>query len=293
MGTPKKRNVSACLTKAGFEFTCIGSVVVVHASGGRVLRQLASTFGECAALVINDPPYGTTANPWDEVIPFHSYWAAIDAVSAPKTPQVIFGSQPFTTTLIASNIANFRYELIWDKNRCGSPGLAKYRPMKVHENIAVFSKAGGHYYNPIKEPGEPYQRTHRHENHVLNNHGYGFSAKGKKVYEYNNDGWRYPKTIRQVSRDFSSQQQVHPTQKPVTLLKWLVQTYAPAGGLVIDPTAGSGSTGVACLELKQPCILIEKERKYYDLAVAWLSALHKGKPWNPTEYRKANLEPAK
>ena len=288
----RKSQAVAVLKKAGHRVTVVGPVLVVNGSGGKVLRLLAKHFGECADLVLNDPPYGTTKCAWDEVIPMHSYWAAIDAVSKPKAAQVIFGSQPFTTVLISSNIANFRYEIIWDKNRCGSPGLAKYRPMKIHENIAVFSKAGGHHYVPQMTYGhEPYQRTHTANRKRVNNHKYGY---GSKEYSYGSGeaGARYPRSIQQFSRDFSSQQQVHPTQKPVPLLEWLIKTYAPLGGLVIDPTAGSGSTGVACLKLRQPCILVEKDLSYFNLAVAWLTAVHKGTPWNPTEYRNTHLTKA-
>lgn len=109
-------------------------------------------------LVVCDLPYGTTNISWDTVIPFDALWKMYERLLTPKGCVVLFGSQPFSAALIMSNLKWFKYELIWNKNKCGSPGLAKFRPMKTHENILIFAP-GSTTYNPQMEDGEPYSRT--------------------------------------------------------------------------------------------------------------------------------------
>jgi len=123
-------------------------------------------------LVLVDPPYGTTSISWDKLLDFDKMWKELSRICKPKANIIMFGSQPFTSLLICSNIDDFRYELIWNKNRCGSPGLAKIRPQKVHENILIFSKEAKGTYNPIMEEGEPYSRKasqKESENKIINN----------------------------------------------------------------------------------------------------------------------------
>ena len=197
-------------------------------------------------MVCIDPPYGTTTIGWDNMLPMERMWKEIERVVKKDANILIFGSQPFTSLVITSNLKAFKYELIWDKNKCGSPGLAKYRPQKVHENIMVFNYGKG-YYNPIMEKGEPYHRECKDKVNGYgsgkNTHGYGF---GNKVFlESHNEGTRYPKSILHCPRNFSAQQTVHPTQKPTTLLNWLIMTYSKPNDLVLDFTMGSGSCGVS------------------------------------------------
>ena len=213
-----------------------------------------------------DPPYGTTSIKWDEVLDFNKMWAQYDRIIKPKGVIVLFGSQPFSAQLICSKIDWFRYELVWNKNKCGSPGLAKKRPMKTHENILVFYKNAGGTYNPQMEVGDPYKRKSKNpEGYVgrKNDHGYGMKPRT----EFENKGTRYPKSILNISRDFSAQQQVHPTQKPVPLCEWLVKTYSNEGDTVLDNCMGSGSTGVACMNTNRKFIGMEMEQEYYDICV--------------------------
>ena len=182
---------------------------------------------------------------------------------------LIFGSQPFSSQVIVSNQAWFRYELIWNKNKSGSPGLAKIRPLKVHENIMVFSREAGGTYNPIIEKGEPYKRqTTNPEGYGtgVNTHGYGFARVKSMGSE--NKGTRYPKSILHASRNFSAQQTVHPTQKPTNLLNWLIMTYSNLSETVLDFTMGSGSCGVSAVLTGRNFIGIEADKKYYDIAVS-------------------------
>ena len=212
-----------------------------------------------------DPPYGTTNIKWDEMLDFKKMWKEYTRIIKPKGVISIFGSQPFSAQLICSKLDWFRYELIWNKNKCGSPGLAKYRPMKTHENILIFYKNSGGTYNPQMEKGEPYSRKSKNPNGYVgkkNDHNYGF----KPVKSFTNNGTRYPKSILNISRDFSAQQQIHPTQKPVPLIEWLIKTYTNKGEVVLDNCMGSGSTGVACINTNRDFIGIELDKEYYNIA---------------------------
>ncbi len=215
-------------------------------------------------LVLCDLPYGTTNCAWDEVIPFDALWGQYARVLAPGGCVILFGNQPFTSHMVMSNLPWYKQSLVWDKNKCGSPGLAKIRPMQVHEDVVVFAP-GRTVYNPQMELGEPYAReSKKAEGYVgrVNNHGYGMKPRTG----FTNEGTRYPKSVIRISRDFSAQQQVHPTQKPVPLLEWLIRTYSNEGGVVLDNTMGSGSTGVACVQTQRRFIGIEKDTEYFAIA---------------------------
>jgi len=234
---------------------------------GDCLEILADLPDNSVDLVVNDPPYGTTSLKWDEVLDFEEVWRHLKRVMKPKTHAIFFGSQPFTSKLIVSNEKWFKYELIWNKNKCGSPGLAKYRPMKVHENIIVFANGSAATYNPIMETGNAYVRTCKTEEGYgtgTNTHGYGFGSN--KVMHMENSGTRYPKSILHASRNFSAQQTVHPTQKPTNILNWLIMTYSNPGQTVLDFTMGAGSTGVSAKMTGRNFIGIEQEKGYFDIA---------------------------
>lgn len=217
-------------------------------------------------MVCVDPPYGTTTIDWDETLNFEMMWKELERVCKPKANIVIFGSQPFTSLVICSKIKWFRHELIWNKNKCGSPGLSKYRPQKVHENIMVFSKESGGTYNPIMEDGDPYHRESKDPNGYgkgINSHGYGFK---EKFMGGTNTGTRYPKSILHASRNFSAQQTVHPTQKPTNVLNWLIMTYSNPGDTVLDFTMGAGACGVSAKLTGRNFIGVEKSEKYFNIA---------------------------
>ena len=216
-------------------------------------------------LICCDPPYGTTSIKWDEVLDFDKMWEQYGRIIKPKGVIVLFGSQPFSAQLICSKLKWFRYELVWNKNKCGSPGLAKYRPMKTHENVLIFYKDSGGTYNPQMEVGEPYARKSKNpEGYVGRKNDHGYGMKPRKEFE--NKGTRYPKSIINISRDFSAQQQVHPTQKPVPLMEWLVKTYSNPGETVLDNCMGSGSTGVAAIKQNRKFIGMEYDSEYFKIA---------------------------
>jgi site-specific DNA-methyltransferase (adenine-specific) len=231
-------------------------------------------------LVCVDPPYGTTAIEWDKTLDFSKMWSELERIVKPKGNIIIFGSQPFTSMVVASKIEWFRHELIWNKNKCGSPGLAKYRPQKVHENILVFSKESGGTYNPIMEEGDPYKREAKDKEKGYgtgrNGHGYGFGNNGKPYLGGENHGTRYPKSILHASRNFSAQQTVHPTQKPTNVLNWLIMTYSNSGDTVLDFTMGSGSCGVSAKLTGRKFIGVEMSEEYFNIAKERIDAA----PWN-------------
>ena len=220
-------------------------------------------------MVCVDPPYGTTTIEWDKKLDFDRMWNELERVCKPKANIIIFGSQPFTSLVICSKLKWFRHELIWNKNKCGSPGLSKYRPQKIHENIMIFSKESGGTYNPIMEAGEPYKREAKDKEKGYgtgrNSHDYGFGSKGPYLGG-ENKGTRYPKSILHASRNFSAQQTVHATQKPTNVLNWLIMTYSNPGDTVLDFTMGSGSTGVAAKLTGRNFIGVEKDPEYFKIA---------------------------
>ena len=215
-------------------------------------------------MVCCDPPYATTSIEWDKLLDFDAMWEQYGRIVKPKGVIVLFGSQPFSAQLICSKLKWFRYELVWNKNKCGSPGLAKHRPMKTHENVLIFYKESGGTYNPQMEKGEPYKRQSKNpEGYVGRKNDHGYGMKPRKGFE--NTGTRYPKSILNISRDFSAQQQVHPTQKPVPLCEWLVKTYSNEDEVVLDNCMGSGSTGVACVNTNRQFIGMEMNDEYFEI----------------------------
>jgi len=237
---------------------------------GDTLESMRDVRDGTVNLILCDLPYGTTSCSWDIIIPFNALWDAYRRVLAPGGCVLLFGNQPFTSRLILSNLVWYKQALVWNKNKCGSPGLAKIRPMQVHEDIVVFAP-GRTVYNPQMEAGEPYARkTEKPEGYVgrVNNHGYGMKPRNG----FSNEGTRYPKSIINISRDFSAQQQVHPAQKPVPLLEYLIRTYSNEGDTVMDNTMGSGSTGVAARNTNRNFIGIEKDPVFFNIAVQRINA---------------------
>ena len=249
-------------------------VVLVNLYNDDCFNVLKTLPAESVDLVLTDPPYGTTAIKWDNVLDFNKMWIELERVTKPKSNIILFASQPFTSLLITSKLDWFRYELIWNKNKCGSPGLAKKRPQKVHENILIFSKESGGVYNPIMEKGDPYTRYNPDGyGSGKNTHGYGFG--NNKSTGSSNSGTRYPKSILHASRNFSAQQTVHPTQKPTNVLNWLIMTYSNEKDVVLDFTMGGGSTGVSSKLTGRSFIGIELDKNYYNIAKDRIDKINK------------------
>lgn len=205
----------------------------------------------CADAVIADIPYGTTACPWDTVIPFDVMWQCIRHVIKPKGAVVLFGSQPFTSALVMSNPAWFGCEWIWSKSNGGGFLNANRYPLKRHENIVVFSD-GLPTYNAQMRRGKPYR---------CRSTAAGLTTQDQSVAGWwtVNDGDRYPLSIVEYPNDTG----LHPTQKPVALMEYLVKTYTNEGETVLDFTAGSGTTAVAAYKTGRNCIAIESDAGYF------------------------------
>lgn len=232
---------------------------------GDCLEEMKKIEDNSIDFICCDPPYGTTTIKWDEILNFDKMWEQYSRIIKPKGVICLFGSQPFSSKLICYKFEWFRYELVWNKNKCGSPGLSKYRPMKIHENILIFSKKPGGTYNPQMESGKPYSRTSKNvDGYVYKKNDHNYGLKPHKSFSYGKV--RYPKSIINISKDFSPQQQIHPTQKPVPLIEWLIKTYTNKNDLVLDNTMGSGSTGVAAMKTNRKFIGIEQDEKYFNIA---------------------------
>ena len=210
-------------------------------------------------MILCDLPYGTTKCKWDTVIPFEPLWQQYERIIKDNGAIVLFGSQPFTSALIMSNPKRFKHDWIWHKSRSGSAITAKYRPLKLHEDILVFCKKSPNY-NPQMIEGKPYYR--KSSNNKKNEHGFGVNASMETI----NYGTRYPITIQYFKQNWSKQQQLHPTQKPVALMEYLIKTYTNENDTVLDNCMGSGSTGVACKNTNRNFIGIELDEKYYNIA---------------------------
>lgn len=214
-------------------------------------------------MILCDLPYGTTACKWDTIIPFEPLWEQYKRIIKDNGAIVLTASQPFTSALVMSNVKMFKYEWIWEKAVGSNFAVAKYQPLKEHENILVFSK-NKTIYNPIKEERKGSGKARLKNGYKSNGTvteitGMTSNRKGK-VY----DELKYPSSV-QYFNNREKNRGLHPTQKPVALFEYLIKTYTNEGDLVLDNCAGSGTTGVACKNLNRNFILIEKEQAYIDI----------------------------
>ena len=217
-------------------------------------------------MVLTDPPYGTTACKWDSVIPFEPMWEHLKRVTKKKAAIVMTASQPFTSALVMSNVKMFKYEWVWEKAVGSNFAVLKYQPMKEHENVLIFSD-GKHNYYPIKQP-------RKGSGSARLNYGNNGSTTGETTGSLKFKGFT-PETYDKEMRNPSSVQYfnnrekgrgLHPTQKPVALMEYLIKTYTNEGETVLDFTMGSGTTGVAAKNLNRSFIGIELDPDYFRIA---------------------------
>ncbi|MGL5790079.1 MAG: DNA-methyltransferase [Bacteroidales bacterium] len=212
-------------------------------------------------MVLTDPPYGTTRCKWDTVIPTQYMWNRLNAITKSNTAVLLFSQCPFDKILGASNIEKLRYEWIWEKSQATGHLNAQRMPMKSHENILVFYD-NLPIYNPQKTAGhERKVSTAIHKRNTSTGDIYG---KCDSFRDYDSTE-RYPRSVLKYSTD-KQKNNLHPTQKPVALLEYLIKTYTNEGNIVLDFTIGSGSTGVACVNTGRKFIGIELDDKYFDIA---------------------------
>jgi len=213
-------------------------------------------------LILADPPYGTTACKWDSVIPLDKMWEQLKRIIKPNGAIVMTASQPFTTMLISSNIKMFKYCWVWDKGVGVNFFHVKKQPLKVTEDVCVFYNKQA-TYNPVMAKREkPIKKSN---NNVGESSGYFVDGQSDKyigrVYEE-----AYPSVILKFSTRSAGSRGIHPTQKPVDLMEYLIKTYTNENETVLDFTMGSGTTGVACTNTNRKFIGIEKDAGYFEIA---------------------------
>ena len=217
--------------------------------------------------IITDPPYGTTACKWDSVIPFPEMWLRLNKLIKPNGAIVLFGSEPFSSALRMSNIKNYKYDWVWEKNLKTGNLNAKRMPMGGHELVHIFAKKSP-TYNPQKR-----KRTNEVKSGNKKNSKTSVYGSQKEEYTDNQSDLINPDTIiKNIKCVHNSSGKVHPTQKPVALMEYLIKTYTNENELVLDFTMGSGTTGVACKNLNRNFIGIELDSNYFDIAKERINA---------------------
>ena len=225
---------------------------------GDCLEVMPMLSNQSVHSVVTDLPYGTTYCAWDSIIPLDKLWEQYKRIIINNGTFCFTSNQPFTTTLIQSNLSWFKYEWIWNKENASNFANSKKQPLKQHENVVIFSN-GQSPYHPIKTLGKP---NHKQGKSTIN------ASETRLISGRSEDdlsGMKYPKSILYFPKH-SSQCGLHPTQKPVDLMSYIIRTYTQIDEVVLDNTMGSGTTAIACLQTKRKFIGIEKEQKYFDIA---------------------------
>lgn len=226
-------------------------------------------------MILCDLPYGTTACKWDSIIDLSKIWIEYERIIKDDGAIVLTASQPFTSVLISSNYKMFREEIIWLKNKSGSGMQFKQKHIKVHESVLIFSKKGNYTYNPQKwlvAKKEFLTQRKTLKEFESHNNIYGKATRTRKL----DNGDRNPISIVSCAvpinpantKTYSIKKvdlRYHPTQKPIDLMEYFIKTYSNKGETILDNTAGSGTTAIACINTNRNYIMIEKEKNYFDI----------------------------
>ena len=229
---------------------------MVELHHGDCLKILPTLSDNSVDMLLVDLPYGTTACKWDSIIPLDKLWEQYNRICKQNAVMVFTAAQPFTTVLASSNIKNFKYEWIWEKPQGTNPMNSKVMPLKSHENILVFYRKKP-TYNPQMWYSTPYSGFISDSSKIGEVYG-----KQQSKHRDNPEGSRFPKTVLK----YKQEKGLHPTQKPVGLMEYLIKTYTNEGYTVLDNTMGSGTTGLACMNINRHFIGIESNKKYYNIA---------------------------
>jgi DNA modification methylase len=234
---------------------------------GDCLKVMKNIPDNSVDMILCDLPYGTTSCKWDEVIPFGAMWNELEHIIKPNGAIVLFGSQPFTSLLIKSNIRMFKYEWIWEKTMPTGVAQSSYMPMKYHENIVVFYNKKPTFNKILADRNESslsrakykIQGSSDKSNHI---------NMGKQEPTFYNPTKVNPKSVLKFNSvpNTPKGSKLHPTQKPIELLEYLIKTYTNEGEIIMDFTMGSGTTGVACKNTNRGFIGIEKDDKFFEIA---------------------------
>jgi len=212
--------------------------------------------------IITDPPYWTTACKWDTVIPFDLMWEQLKRVIKPNGAIVLFGSEPFSSALRMSNIKQYKYDWIWEKDKWTNIFNAYRMPLKIHENISVFYEKQS-MYNPQKTE---WNGDCRRWSHNIRKEWVFWKSESIWYSERYEPNKRLPKSIQKFSNKNQKQNRFHPTQKPVALIEYLIRTYTNEWETVLDFTIGSGTTAIACINTNRNYIGFELDKWYFDIA---------------------------
>lgn len=247
-----------------------------------MLKKITLWQGDCLELmkdipensidmVLADLPYGTTACKWDIVLPFERLWSEYMRICKDDAAIVLFGSQPFTSLLVGSNLRGFKYEWIYKKSAGSNFATLKYQPFKEHENVLVFgtSKKSVRYYPQMEDRhGSEIGKTRKAARQVsiekCQTEVYGGIKHDRDTRNYGE--LRYPSSVQAFNNRKQSDRGLHPTQKPVAIMEYLIRTYTSEGDIVLDNCMGSGTTGVACVNTGRRFVGIELEKDYFSIA---------------------------
>ena len=228
---------------------------------GDCLIEMKNIEDNSIDMILCDLPYGTTSCKWDTVIPFDKLWEQYERIIKDNGVIALHGSQPFSSALIMSNLKMYKHEWIWIKNRGSNFANTVREPMKEHESILIFSRGKWVYNKQMQErTGGGLERTKYKVEHNNKKREVYKEFKGRKKHKISK--LRVPSSHQK----FNVEVGLHPTQKPVSLLKYLIKTYTNENDVVLDNCMGSGSTGIACVKLKRDFIGIEKDKEYFYIA---------------------------
>jgi site-specific DNA-methyltransferase (adenine-specific) len=237
-------------------------VKTYHGDCLEVMPQLPA---QSVQMVFSDLPYGVTQCAWDQRLDMASLWQRLHIIGLPNASYVFSATHPFVAPVIMSWQKGFKYEIIWQKTRPSGAMLAKRQVMRDHENILIFY-AKQCTFNPQKVPVQDHNayRPKTIYRSTKQSAMFGGGERNKIVVGRNDDGTRYPRSVQRFS-SLKSTHYLHPTQKPVALLEWLIKTYTHPGDTILDPVAGSGTSAIAALRTGRNAIVIEKDAAYYDV----------------------------
>lgn len=225
---------------------------------GETINEMSKLPSKSIDMILCDLPYGTTQCKWDSVIPFDMLWKEYTRIIKDNGAIVLTASQPFTSNLVMSNPKLFRYSLVWEKSKSTGYLNSKKMPMRSHEDILVFYK-NLPTYNPQMVDGDPYDKGKAHRPTDV------YREQKGEIHVKNETGKRYPRSVQYFKTAESEGKVYHPTQKPISLMEWLIKTYSNEGDMVLDNTIGGGTTAIACIRTNRKYIGIDVSEEYINI----------------------------
>lgn len=226
---------------------------------GDTIDEMSKLPSKSIDMILCDLPYGTTQCKWDSIIPFDKLWEQYSRIIKDDGAIVLTASHPFTANLVMSNPKLFRYSLVWEKSKSTGYLNSKKMPMRSHEDILVFYK-NLPTYNPQMVEGEPYDKGKAHRPTDV------YREQKGEIHVKNDTGKRYPRSVQYFKTAESEGKVYHPTQKPISLMEWLIKTYTNENEIVLDNTMGVGTTAIACIRTNRRYVGIDISEEYVKIA---------------------------